>query len=328
MPAPEPTAAPTPAPTAAPTPAPTAVPAPAPAATRFSGRISLAPAARVRFGPGLDLPVMDLAPYGTVERFDAWATRPDEQPMTDALTGRIEPWSRDWYHRVAGGWVHAGAVDGAPPRGSSRSAWTRPATLPAPAAGIVAVQLDLQDQRATCEVASLRMALTVEGIAATEAALLELVGVDGRPPEIGQRGEIVRWGNPSTSFVGSPNGRAAEYTGYGVYAAPIASAAGRLGARVVASGRVPPAELYAMVIAGHPAVAWVTSDYLPGAVRTWRAWDGAQVRYALTEHAVTVIGVTPSAVLINDPWRGQLWKSRATFEAAYATFEGMAVVIA
>jgi len=322
-----PSIAPAPSPAPAESPPPTPTPSPTPAVANFAGRISLAPAARVRFGPGLDLPVIDLAPYGAQERFDAWTTRPEEPPMTDAITGRIEPWSRDWYHLGSGGWVHAGAVVGFPPVGSLATIWARPAVLPPPSAGIVPVSLDLQDQNATCEVASLAMALTAEGISTTEQRLLELVGVDRRAPEVGQRGEILRWGNPSVSFVGSPNGRAADYTGYGVYAPPIAAAATSLGARVIASGTVAPADLYAALVAGHPAVAWVTSDYARGRVATWTAWDGTRVPYSLTEHAVTLIGVTPTLVLVNDPWWGQVWKPRAAFEAAFATFDNMAVVI-
>ena len=319
---------PSPAPSPTPTPAPTPVATPTTApATKFFGRISLTPAARVRFGPGLDLPVIDLAPYGTNLTFDAWTTNLNEEPMTDAITGRLEPWSRDWYHLASGGWIHAGAVDGFPPAGSPPAVWTRPSDLPASSAGIVALKLDLQDQNATCEVAALAMALSAQGISTTEKRLLELGGVDERAPEIGERGQIVRWGNPWTSFVGSPNGRQADYTGYGVYAPRIASAATSLGARVRASGTVSPAQLYAALVAGHPAVAWVTSDYAPGRVATWTAWDGTRVRYSLTEHAVTVIGVTPTQVLINDPWWGQVWKPRSTFEAAYATFDNMAVVL-
>ena len=80
-------------------------------------------------------------------------------------------------------------------------------------------------------------------------------------------------------------------------------------------------------LAGHPAVAWVTNDYRAEALSTWRAWDGAEVRYSLHEHAVTVIGVTPTLVLLDDPYFGQRWHSRAEFEAAYGTFGDMAVII-
>ena len=47
----------------------------------------------------------------------------------------------------------------------------------------------------------------------------------------------------------------------------------------------------------------------------------------LTEHAVTVVGVRPGFVLINDPWFGQAWHSKAQFESAYKTFSHMAVIV-
>jgi uncharacterized protein YvpB len=78
---------------------------------------------------------------------------------------------------------------------------------------------------------------------------------------------------------------------------------------------------------GHPVVAWVTNDYRADPLSTWLAWDGAEVAYSLREHAVAVVGVTPSLVLLNDPWFGQRWHARAEFEAAYSTFGDMAVIL-
>jgi predicted double-glycine peptidase len=74
-------------------------------------------------------------------------------------------------------------------------------------------------------------------------------------------------------------------------------------------------------------VAWISNTYRTAALKQYTAYDGATVSYTLTEHAVTVIGVRPDAVLINDPWFGQHWHSKAQFEAAYATFEQMAVIV-
>ena len=301
-----------------------------PPALRFGGVIDHAPAARIRFGPGLDMPVIDLAPVGEQEIFDGWFRRSDEEALPDEITGRIEPWSRDWLHLADGrGWVHSASVNGNPPPGAPPAAWTRPPQLPAAAAGLMEIAIDRQDQNATCEVASLKMALAWRGVTATEEGLLAQTGIDRRPPEVDDHGTIRRWGNPDASFVGDPGGRAAAYTGYGVYAGPIARAARASGVEVAAAGTgVSPDAVYAAVVAGRPVVAWVTSDYGHAAIRTWTAWDGATVRYAFTEHAVLVIGVTPTRVLIDAPWWGQLWKSREEFEAASATFDGMAVVVA
>jgi len=289
----------------------------APPPVPFTGTIARTPGAPVRFGPGTDMPVMDVDPAGRTDSFDGWLTRTD-----DAASG-------NWFHLADGrGWVSAAAVQGRPPAGAAPATWTPPATIPAPAAGLLDIPIDLQDQRATCEVAALKMALAGRGIATDERTLLAAAGIDRRAPELTANGAIVRWGDPNGSFVGDPNGNPPDHTGYGVYAAPIARAAAAAGATVAASGTgITPAALYAAVVAGRPAVAWVTNDYRPEPLGTWRAWDGVEVRYSLHEHAVTMIGVTPSAVLLDDPWFGQRWHARSEFEGAYGTFGDMAVIL-
>jgi uncharacterized protein YvpB len=172
------------------------------------------------------------------------------------------------------------------------------------------------------------MALRFRGIIADERSLLALTGVDARRAELAADGTVLRWGNPNRSFVGDPAGHTSDFTGYGTYAGPIARAAAAEGGTALAAGAgIPASAVFAAVLAGHPVVAWVTSDYQRHQLRTWRAWDGAQVSYTMAEHAVLVIGVTPAVVVINDPWWGQVWRSRSTFEAAYATLDGMAVVV-
>jgi predicted double-glycine peptidase len=42
---------------------------------------------------------------------------------------------------------------------------------------------------------------------------------------------------------------------------------------------------------------------------------------------VTLVGVRPDAVLITDPWFGQVWHPKAQFESAYSTFNQMAVIL-
>jgi uncharacterized protein YvpB len=66
------------------------------------------------------------------------------------------------------------------------------------------------------------------------------------------------------------------------------------------------------------------------AIRWWTAWDGQQIRYIQVEHAMTLIGVNAGAgtVTLNDPNRGVLRTvSMASFEAAWAKFNNMAVVV-
>jgi uncharacterized protein YvpB len=308
-------------------PAPPSPPA-APPST-FSGTIVHPPGARVRSGPGLDQPVLDIDRVGRVETFDGWARRPDETPLPDEITGRIEAWSRDWLHLADGrGWLHSSAVRGGPPPDMPARAWSPPASPPAATAGLVETTVHLQEHPVTCEIASLLMALASRGIDTDERSLLTLTGVDRRPAEVDGGGGIQRWGDPNQVFVGDPDGHIFDRTGYGVYAGPIARAATRSGASVIASGSgLVPATIYRAILAGHPAVVWVTSDFQRTSPGTWRAWDGVQVTYAENEHAVLAVGVTPTSVLVDDPMHGQTWLTRRQFEAAYATFDDMAVVV-
>lgn len=302
---------------------------PASPPSTFTGTVVHPPGARVRSGPGLDQPVLDIDRAGRVETFDGWARRPDETPLRDEITGRIEAWSRDWLHLADGrGWVHSSAVRGLPPAGMTPRDWQPPASLPRATAGLVETTVHLQEHPVTCEIASLLMALASRGIDTDERSLLALTGVDPRPAELDGGGAVRRWGDPDQVFVGDPDGHISDGTGYGVYAGPIARAAARAGAPVVASGHgIAPSTIYAGIVAGHPAVVWVTSDFRRASLGTWRAWDGAEIAYASNEHAVLAVGVTPTSVLVDDPMHGQTWLSRSQFEAAYATFDDMAVVV-
>src|SRR5439155_985008 len=110
-------------------------------------------------------------------------------------------------------------------------------------------------------------------------------------------GHLMRWGDPAAGFVGNPDGRIQRYTGYGVYYQPVALAAMLAGANVVEAGSglygspVPPAHIYQAVLDGHPVVAWISNTYHQVDLAWYVAYDGATVRYTLTEHAVTIIGV-------------------------------------
>ena len=191
-----------------------------------------------------------------------------------------------------------------------------------------------QAHNLSCEAAALKMALSYYGISVDELKLISYMTRDARPATFDISGRLVRWGDPAAGFVGNPDGHIQRYTGYGVYYQPVAVAAMLAGANVLEAGSglygvaVPPADVYSAVMEGHPVVAWISNTYRQVALATYVAYDGAAVRYTLTEHAVTIIGVRPDAVLINDPWFGRAWHPKAQFESAYRTFAGMAVILA
>src|SRR5215470_7032966 len=198
----------------------------------------------------------------------------------------------------------------------------------APRARTLSVPWYHQEYELSCEAASLRMALAHEGIATTDAAILDIVGIDRRPAFF-ENGAL-RWGDPFTTFVGDPNGSEVALTGYGTYYPTIARAAAALGGSVLASGQgIPAATVYAAVLQGHPVVAWVTYQWVTPTRFDYTAFDSRTVPFAgPVEHAVTVVGVDEGSVLINNPWSGQEWVDKTTFEAAYAVYDQMAVIVA
>ncbi|HSS61579.1 MAG TPA: C39 family peptidase [Candidatus Limnocylindrales bacterium] len=204
---------------------------------------------------------------------------------------------------------------------------------PPPTTRVLAITWHHQEHNLTCEAAALRMALSYYGIAIDEQTLLGYMTLDPRPAAFDPSGRLKAWGDPALSYVGDPDGHIERYTGYGVYNSPVARAAVRAGAHVVVSGSglygepVPVADVYNAVLVGHPVVAWISNTYHSVPLAHYLAFDGSTVAYTLTEHAVTVVGVRPDAVLINDPWFGPAWHPKAQFESAYATFSQMAVVI-
>ncbi|MDQ6885036.1 MAG: C39 family peptidase [Candidatus Dormibacteraeota bacterium] len=189
-----------------------------------------------------------------------------------------------------------------------------------------------QSRNLDCESAALRMALFVPGTNASEDWILAQMGADLRRAVVDQFGDVLRWGDPYQTFVGDVNGLDYNATGYGVYYPPIMNAAGRAGRSTLGGEGWNPHDLYLEVAAGNPVVVWVpVFGYWGSAtMRTWTAWDGRQIRYTLVEHAMTMIGVDASTgtITLNDPNRGYVRTvSTAAFEAAFAKFNNMAVVV-
>jgi uncharacterized protein YvpB len=205
---------------------------------------------------------------------------------------------------------------------------------PPPGSVVLNVPFFAQVYSLSCEEASLEMALGYEGINASQDTILSTIGVDQRAPQVDGNGNVVHWGDPYTNFVGDPNGyrEGAQYgsrSGYGTYDTAIARAATALGGHVLRSDEhIPPADLYAAINQHHPSVVWVAWEYSPHATTTYQAWDGRIVMHgAPWEHAVALIGTSPGSVLINNPHGGQQWITKGTFEAAYAMFDDMAVIL-
>jgi uncharacterized protein YvpB len=178
-----------------------------------------------------------------------------------------------------------------------------------------------------CEAAAIQMALGHEGIRVSQNALLNAMHVDRRAPTTDATG--FHWGNPNTNFVGNPNGSERLHTGYGTYATPASRAARTYGGRVLAFGTgISPNWVYGALLRGHPVVVWVAFDWRFHQVSHYVAFDGQTVAFGSPyEHAVTLYGVRPGYVLVNNPWHGvRQWIPKWQFQRAYATFGNMAVI--
>ena len=139
-----------------------------------------------------------------------------------------------------------------------------------------------------------------------------------------------RWGDPFKAFVGDVQGQEPDFSGYGVYYPPIATAAARLGAHAEGRTGWTVAEIEDQIRAGNPVVVWLDSSFRVLQPGHWTAWDGVDVPYIVGEHAVTVMGFDDSAgtITVVDVLRGELHSfSTSTFAAILTTFGGMGVAV-
>jgi uncharacterized protein YvpB len=231
------------------------------------------------------------------------------------------------WHRHFGsmGWQPWQPVGGSIISATAAAAWTTATTNTI--SGVPYLQ---QVYELSCEEAALQMALARQGVSVSQAQILGALGVDSRAGFVDAAG-VLHWGNPNTSFVGDPNGSEVALTGYGTYRPPIARVANGYGVNVISAGEgIPPASVYHAILTNHPVVAWVAFDWRFHPAGSMLTWDGQTVQYeGPIEHAVTLVGVNQDSVLVDNPWpaNGQQWVSKSVFEAAYATYHDMAVVI-
>jgi len=177
-------------------------------------------------------------------------------------------------------------------------------------------QFHRQEHSLSCEVAALKMALSVKGMNPSESELIRQL--PWQP----------MWGNPHQGFVGDINGGMLK-TGYGVYWKPIAKIA----------QRYRPAEAFehwsvqrlaSEIQRGNPVVVW---GYVgSGKRRFWRAPDGTPIWGVSGEHARTVIGfagsvTNPQGFFLLDPIYGEIYWNTKSLQSNWAPFGNAGVVI-
>ncbi len=154
-----------------------------------------------------------------------------------------------------------------------------------------------------CEVTSLAMMLQYAGVKTNKMELYRSIKKDPDPLIKSEKGDILRWGNPSEGFVGDMTGRRA---GYAVFDEPmIALINQKLPGRAVNLTNQPFERVLEHVSAGFPVVVWTTGDYrLPD---RWEGWyHGKQyIKTPLDLHAVVLVGYDANHVYLNDPLAGK-----------------------
>jgi uncharacterized protein YvpB len=186
-----------------------------------------------------------------------------------------------------------------------------------------------QTRALNCETAALQQALAYYGLDVSQAALFALENPDTRLPVMGADHTVLRWGNPYTNFVGYVDGSDWTPTGYGVYWPVILELARTHGLTGAIGGEGwDPSAIYSALAAGQPVQVWIETAFMRVPLGTWTAWDGTKVRYSFAEHSVTLSGVSPTQVRVNDVLNAsQYWVSKTLFEANFADFNNMAVIL-
>src|SRR5438094_10576185 len=203
-----------------------------------------------------------------------------------------------------------------------------PIPAPTPATVTIPVPVIQQSMVLDCETAALQQGLAYYGLNLSQSQLFAEEYADVRLPVMGANHTVLRWGNPYTNFVGYVNGSDWTPTGFGVYWPVILELAHRYGLPNAIGGEgFAPSRIYSELALGHPVQVWIETRFARVALGTWTAWDGTQVRYSYAEHSLTLTGVSPTQVRVNDVLdASQYWVSKSLFEANFADFNNMAVI--
>lgn len=178
-----------------------------------------------------------------------------------------------------------------------------------------------QEHSLSCEIATLKMALSVYGIDVPESELLQYLPFDQTPKKSGV------WGDPYQAFVGNIDGKM-MVNGYGIYWDPLAYLGLRWKRTEVFYGTI--RELTSHLKAGRPIIFW---GYLGQGARTsWTTPAGKQIPAVYGMHSRLLFGYTgedadPSGYFVLDPIYGELFWDRDYFLKQWDTFDRVAVVL-
>jgi uncharacterized protein YvpB len=172
-----------------------------------------------------------------------------------------------------------------------------------PVSSTIAIRPVRQLLHNDCEATSLSMLLAAAGVRAGQLELQARLPRSGPlDPEPVDGSTLFRWGDPERGFVGRPAGGGTE-GGFGVYEPPIRALAARYGVQLVDLHRRSLAAVRAVVLDGHPVLAWV--GLAPGPYLSWLTPSGHAITVNLNEHAVVLVGAGPGYVLVDNPLSGR-----------------------
>ena len=190
-----------------------------------------------------------------------------------------------------------------------------------------------QTHNLSCEETATSMALTHQGLHISQNQILARLGVDWTPVVL-RYGRVVRWGDPDKAFVGNVNGSENNYTGQQANPKALVRVLKSYHAVIIAwsephvtSHVITASEIYHYVLLGHPVVAYATWDWKRHPIYYYTSEDGNRIPLIspYDDHVYTIVGVTPTKVLVYDPIRGKYWISKSAFQAGYEF--GMAIVL-
>ncbi len=192
---------------------------------------------------------------------------------------------------------------------------------------ILPIKFDAQDFNLSCEVATLKMALTHYGLTVDELTLSENMGIDWRMQYRNREG-VTHWADPDQVFVGNPDGKQFQ-DGYGVHWDPILRVA-RLyrPASLIQNGKI--ADIARRIDAGQPVIIW--GYYGPGDERSWTTWDGERVDAIKFEHTYLAIGYSgpaeaPTGIYMLNPKTGKEYMDSDKFIKMWDYYERHGVVV-
>ncbi|MDP3764133.1 MAG: C39 family peptidase [bacterium] len=181
-----------------------------------------------------------------------------------------------------------------------------------------------QEHSLSCEVATLKMALSFYNVAVTESELIR----DLKFETTESRNEFNIWADPDKGFVGNIDGKIPN-GGYGVYEQPIIDLALQYrDAKKMENAQL--VDVLKEVESGHPVIVWGSIG--TGKDISWLTPEGKYIKAVHGEHTRVVIGFSgtpenPKYILLMDPIYGKVTMSKDRFLSNWGLLDNKAIVI-